>query len=267
MKIPVYLFILSTLCVKSVLAADFSPTYLPSSEKGAVIYFDKKTLEKRADLEFSLNQISKDKHPHYELIRNGSGDCDKYEEITWTNKAEMKEVDGYLYTLYSTCSAKDKNGATIVTYKKVFDYDNNEILWSATDKDGKTIKTATFPIKGKTTDDVTLIYFLRTYAANRDDPNYKSYYLLTNEPKLYKCNIRMMGYETCKLPIGEKNAVKLKLTGDMGIVDDILDRFVPHTYVWYEPDPPYNWLQYQGLETSISSTNVIISLAEYSSEY
>jgi hypothetical protein len=134
------------------------------------------------------------------------------------------------------------------------------------DKNGTTTKTAKFPIKGKTTDDVTLIYFLRAYVANRDDPDYKSYYLLTNEPKLYKCNIRVMGEEICQLPIGEKAAVKLKLTGDMGIIDDILDRFVPHTYVWYEPDPPYTWLQYQGLETSVSSTNVIISLSEYSSE-
>ena len=264
MKKVVYLFLAGLLLCVQASGEDFSPAYMPAAEQGTVRYLDKKTLRKRADLKFSLTQIPGSKPFRYELLRNGSGDCDKYKEITWTNTAEMEESGSFIRTLNSLCSAKDKNGETIITYKKVFDYQKNRIFWSAMDGNGKIIKKATFPIKGKTADDVTLIYFLRTFVANREHPDYKTYYLLTNEPRLYKCNIRVMGYETLHLPIGDKKAVKLKLTGDMGIIDDILDKYLPHTYVWYEPNPPYNWLQYEGLETSISSANVIISLNEFS---
>jgi hypothetical protein len=266
MKIFVYLFIFTAFSSFNAFADDFSAAFMPDFEQGSVEYFDKKTLRKRADLKFSLKKISNGGTPTYELLRNGSGDCDKYKQITWSNKAQMEEIDGFLYTQHSTCSAKDKNGQSIITYKKVFDYEKKKIYWSSLDSKGKVIKKATFPIKGKTTDDVTLIYFLKTYVANRDNDDYKVYYMLTNEPRLYKCKIRIVGEEIFELPIGNKKAVKLKLTGDMGIIDDILDKYVPHTYVWYEPEPPYNWLQYEGLETSISSANVIISLKEYSYE-
>ena len=264
MKILVYVYIFMALSTFTAFADDFSPAFMPNFEQGSIQYLDKKTSRKRADLKFSLKKISEGETPTYELLRNGSGDCDKYKKITWTNQAEMKEMDGFLYTQYSICGAKDKNGQPIITYKKVFDYEKKKIYWSALDSNGQVIKKATFPIKGKTTDDVTLIYFLKTYVANRNNDDYKVYYMLTNEPRLYKCKIRVMGEEMLELPLGNKKAIKLKLTGDMGIIDDILDKYVPHTYVWYEPEPPYHWLQYEGLETSISSANVIISLTEYS---
>ena len=107
-----------------------------------------------------------------------------------------------------------------------------------------------------------MAFFLKAYVKHRDEPGYKNFYLLTNEPKLYKVNFKLVATETLDLPIGKKRALKIKTTGDMGIVDDILDKYVPHTYFWYEDSPDLQWLQYQGLETSIDSAYVIASLAE-----
>lgn len=233
-------------------------------ETDSVTFIDKKTKEKRSELTYTFKRTLSSDEAAFDFHRTGQGKCDKYQDITWETKAQLKEKDGFLYLLNSSCVAKDPQGKIILRYEKKFDYDKRIITWRQLDADGKIKKEARYPIKGKTTDDVTLMYFLKTYAANRNTPGYQTYYFLSNEPKLYKVNIKVLGSETLDLPIGAKRAIKLKLTGDMGIVDDILDKYVPHTYVWYEDAPPYEWLQYEGLETSMQSANVIAYVTERS---
>lgn len=233
-------------------------------EKDSVIFIDKKTKEKRSELTYTFKRTLSPSETAFDFHRTGKGKCDKYQDITWETTAQLKEKDGFLYLLNSSCTAKDSQGKTILRYNKEFDYDKKIIYWRQLDAEGNIKKESRFPIKGKTTDDVTLMYFLKTYAANRNTPGYQTYYFLSNEPRLYKVNIKIIGTESIDLPVGTKTAVKLKLTGDMGIIDDILDKYVPHTYVWYEDYPPYEWLKYEGLETSMQSANVIAYVTQRS---
>ena len=99
MKKVVYLFLAGLLLCVQASGEDVSPAYMPPSEQGAVRYLDKKTLRKRADLNFSLTRIPGSQPFRYELLRKGSGDCDKYKEITWTNSAEMEESGGFIRNL------------------------------------------------------------------------------------------------------------------------------------------------------------------------
>jgi hypothetical protein len=46
----------------------------------------------------------------------------------------------------------------------------------------------------------------------------------------------------------------------MGIMDEILDRYVPATYLWYEAGTDHDWLQYEGFETGFGSTGVVARL-------
>lgn len=227
-----------------------------AQETDRVIFVDKKTGEQRSELDYSLKVSGPPGERTFEFSRLGRGKCDRYVNIIWETSARLKEKNGFLQLRDSSCVAKDPQGGIILRYEKICDYERKTITWRQLDAQGAVRKEARFPIKGPTTDDVTLMYFLKTYAANRHRPGFQSYYFLSNEPRLYKVNIKVMGTETLRLPIGERKAVKLKLTGDMGIVDDILDRYVPHTYVWFEDVPPYEWLQYEGLETSMQSANV-----------
>jgi hypothetical protein len=261
-KIVFFVFIL--LLGSPVYSDPLSSIFTYQEETDKVIFIDKKTKEKRSELTYTFNKTLSAGETAFDFHRMGKGKCDKYQDITWETTARLKEKDGFLYLLTSSCVAKDPQGKIIVRYEKQFDYDKRIITWRQLDADGKIKKEARYPIKGKTTDDVTLIYFLKTYIANRNTPGYQTYYFLSNEPNLYKVNIKVMGHETLDLPIGTQKAIKLKLTGDMGIVDDILDKYVPHTYVWYEDAPPYEWLQYEGLETSMQSANVIAYVTERS---
>jgi hypothetical protein len=245
-----------------VYSADIPSVFPHNQETDNVIFIDKKTKEKRSELTYKFKRTLSPGEVAFDFYRTGKGKCDKYQDITWETTAQLKEEGGFLYLLNSSCIAKDPQGNIILRYEKQFDYDKRLITWRHLDAEGKIKKEARYPIKGKTTDDVTLGYFLRTYVANRNTPGYQTYYFLSNEPKLYKVNIKVMGNETLDLPVGTKKAIKLKLTGDMGIVDDILDKYVPHTFVWYEDAPPYEWLQYEGLETSMQSANVVAHVTE-----
>lgn len=238
-------------------SADTPSGFFPYQEEtDEIVFIDKKTGEQRSVLTYTLKKTLSQGETVLDFYRTGKGKCDKYRDITWETTARLKEKNGFLYVLNSSCTAKDPQAKIILRYEKRFDYAQKLIYWRQLDADGNITKEVRFPIKGKTADDTTLIYFLRAYVANRNDPDYRSYYFLSNEPKLYKVNIKVMGHETPDLSIGTGKAVKLKLTGDMGIIDDILDKYVPHTYVWYEDAPPYAWLQYEGLETSMQSANV-----------
>ncbi len=253
------------LLLSSFLYAEPIPRYFSYQEEtDKVVFIDKKTKEKRSELTYTFKRIQSPEKLNYEFYRIGQGKCDKYQDIIWETTAQLNEKDGFLYLLNSSCTAKDAQGKTIVRYNKEFDYAKKIIYWRQLDSEGNIKKEARYPIKGKTTDDVTLMYFLKAYAANRNTPGYQTYYFLSNEPKLYKVNIKVIGTEMLDLPIGTKKAIKLKLTGDMGIVDDILDKYVPHTYVWYEDAPSFEWLQYEGLETSMQSANVVAYVTERS---
>ena len=243
------------------LFAELSPALMRDYEKIKVIYYDARSKEKRAELTYEISKENKNA-PVYVLKRSGKGSCDKFVDMSWDTLAEITEKDDRLCVLNSKCSAHDKDGTMLLGYEKIFDYAKGKIYWTQFDKNGKTAKKVTFPIKGITTDDVTMAFFLKSYVKHINEPGYNNFYLLTNEPKLYKVNFKLMGIETLDLPIGKKRALKIKTTADMGIVDDILDKYVPHTYFWYEDSPSLQWLQYQGLETSMNSAYIKALITE-----
>lgn len=235
---------------------------MPEYERGLVTCIEKKSLQQRSHISFALRQINKDNKVLYKLTRQGRGDYDTYKKVYWTMEAEMEEKEGFLYTLYSKILITDKGKNVIISYEKRYDYEAGQIYWGAFDVNGDKIQQQVFPIKGRTADDVTMIHFLKPFVARRNEEAYKMFYLLTNEPNLYKTKIRVLGSEMVQSPFGKTRAVKLKLTADVGILDDVLDKFVPPTFIWYTEAKPYVWLKYQGFESGALSPYIIANLDE-----
>ncbi|UCD15235.1 MAG: hypothetical protein JSV34_05825 [Candidatus Omnitrophota bacterium] len=237
---------------------------MPEFENATVVYIDKNNAQYRSTVSFTIRQISLFPKQIYKLEKKGEGACDKYGEIFWKQNAVMEEIDGFLYTQESNCAIKDAKGKLLTRYERRYDYLNKKIYWRQFNENNTLIKEAVFPIKGKTCDDITLPFFLKPYVAHRGEKRYRSYYLLSNEPKLYKVIILPQGEEKLSLPLGEIKAVKLKLRSDISIIDDVLDRFVPQTFIWYSSTEPYVWLKYEGLETGFPSAYVTTILTDYS---
>jgi hypothetical protein len=225
-------------------------------ESNEAAYYGIKDATQRSRVHSVVKRALKNDKTVYILTIDGNGAYDKYRDITWHQESRMEEKNGLLYILDTTCRISDKKGAFIASYEKIFNYGNRKIYWRQKNPDGTVRKEITFPLREKTTDDISMIYFLKPFAAKYQQSGFQDFYLITNEPKMYKTRITFIRRESLKLPSAEKKAIKFKLTGDVGIIDDILDRFVPHTYIWYEEETPFDWLQYEGFETDMHSAYV-----------
>ncbi|MDP8229880.1 MAG: hypothetical protein P9L93_02125 [Candidatus Gorgyraea atricola] len=240
----------------TVYAEEISSSFMPETETKEITYVDKKSGEFRSKLNVSLKKISKDGRIIYQLSSTGKGNHDKYQDVVWESTAEMEDREGLLYPLYSITTIKEAMDGIDIKHEKRFDYDKRKIFYSISDSKGNIIKKAAFPIKGLTTESSTMTYVLKVFIANRNDKTYRDIYLLSDRAKLYRVTIKPMGKEILDLPSGKIEALKLRLVPNLGILTGVIGSLIPPTYVWYIDQPPYKWLQYQGLETGIGSTHI-----------
>ena len=254
----VYCLLLPTVCFAEFpnKTEELSPAGMPAFEKGESAYVDKITRAPRSQLNYSIKRTREGTSTVYHLNCFGKGDWDKFTNVSCSAYAKLEERDGCLYPTYTSLIIQDAQGNEVVTYEKIFDYQGKNILWQEIDGKGRSVRSASFPLKGRTVDDITLSYFLRVYAAHRDQPAFNDYYFLTNEPRLFHINIKLKGEEELSLPAGKEAAAKLKLVTDIGFTEKVMDRLFPASYIWYEAQPPYGWLQYEGLETRLGSAEV-----------
>jgi len=239
-----------------------SATLMPEEESGKIVTVLQGPMKLRAQSRYSIKKTTESGKTIYEIILNGHGDYDRFEDVNWTIESRVRETDGLLYPLYSICTIKDKKQNILSVYRKAFDYDQQAISFSIIDEKGREQEPQTFPIKGPTTDDTNMVYFLKKFIALNHDPEYQSFYLLSSEPKLYKVNIKALGEETLDLPGGKEKAIKFQLMADLGPLTELAAKIVAPTFIWYKKDDPSAWFQYQGLEIGRHSAHIISSLTE-----
>jgi len=221
------------------------------------IYVYKENSEPRSSFSSSIEKVFRDAKIFYKFYQKGNGDYDKYKTITWESAIEMEEKNKFLQVIYSRRTIKDKDGNIIIKHEKRFDYDKQKIYYTASDRNGAIIKKEIFPIKGLTVDNEGLISFMTTFAAHPNDKRYKSFYLISNEPRLYRINVKTMKPEVLELNAGKINAIKLRLIPDMGLLTSISNALIPPTFIWYTAQSPYTWLKYEGLETGLGSAHIL----------
>ena len=249
-----FLFTTPLLC-----AEEISKAFMQEHEDGGFVYIDKKTSARRSKSSFSTERILQDNRITYKYAAHGEGDYDEYKNIAFDIEAGMEEKDGLLYPIYSLNSIKNKDGSLVARYEKNFDYAKQKIYYTISNAEGIAIKNIVFPMKGLTVDGPTMIHFLKTFAAHHAENPYKTFYLISDKGQLYRINLKDMGIETLELPAGKIKAIKLRLIPELGLLTGIAKSLIPPTFVWYAEQEPHDWLQYEGLETGVGSTYVIIS--------
>jgi len=238
-------------------AEEISKAFMAGQESGEVTYLNKADSSPRSKSIFSSERFLEDNRVIYKYAAHGKGDYDDYKDVAFDIEARMEEKDGLLYPLYSINSVKNNDGKLIAKYEKKFDYPKQKIYYAISNADGKILKNFIFPIKGLTVDGPTMIHFLKTFVAHLGERSYKTFYLISEKGQLYRINIKNMGIETLEFPAGKVKAVKLRLIPELGLLTGVAKSLIPPTFVWYSEKEPYDWLQYEGLETGVGSTHII----------
>jgi len=90
----------------------------------------------------------------------------------------------------------------------------------------------------------------------------KEIQVISPEPALYNIRIAMVGREEIDVNGRKRQAYKLCFDPMLGMLS-FVKVFLPKSYVWHSAEPIFEWLKYEGLESSVKSPRVeIISLDE-----
>jgi hypothetical protein len=196
------------------------------------------------------------KGPLLRMVKRGKGHFDRFKNVNLITEIVFHIEDDFVIIHRSSTLLLDDSGKILASFEKFYDYIIKEATWRRTDGERNILDEQTFSFDGKICDEESLIVFLPPFLKNPQKPSPPYFYLLTNEPHLYKTRLDWKGEEHLLFPRGNIPALKVKLTGEVGVLDNILDRFVPATFIWFRQSPPHDWLQYQGFESNYRSAYV-----------
>jgi hypothetical protein len=202
-----------------------------------------------------------DKPNAWILNSRGEGRFHIYDNVNWQSTTELLVQDGHLLPVLAQWDIYQKNNL-VERWTHSYDFLKGKIKFSLTMPLEGVHKNFVFPIKGLTTDYTSLALFLEAVVPAVNSDQQYSFYLLTSEPRLYRVNMKYIKEEELRLPSGARQAIKFRLVADMGFLDDMLDRFVSPTFIWYDAAPPHHWLKYQGMETGEGSTVIEAEVVE-----
>jgi len=232
-------------------------------EQAEIIYVKKENKHVYAKAKLTIHKTNPPEST-FELNIIGEGDFNQFKNIHWKDTTRWIEEDGHMRILKSSKRIFNQSQDVIEEYVKKFDYANQQIKYVKRDSHGKIVKAKTFSIKGPTCDDATLVHFLRVYASQPENQEFGHFYLVTNEPRYYKVLIDFKGEDLLKLPLGEIQARKFQLMADLGPLTKLASHMIAPTYVWYANTFPFQWLQYEGLESGHNTANIISYTAQIS---
>lgn len=205
------------------------------------------------------------KENSFEIKESGQGAFHQFDLVDWHIHATGAIKNHQLIQHDSLCTIHDLQGAILYEARKTFHYDKKEIIIEINDYTNPRRarkRNFTYPLKGLTVDEACLKTFVKSFVPDLEGKGFSSFYFITFEPALYRVLVKPEGHETLQIAGHQYDCVKIRLIADMGILAHVFDRYVPPTFLWYEKNYPFRWIQYQGLETGRFSANILSQIIE-----
>lgn len=169
-------------------------------------------------------------------------------KLNWTSESHYFLEEGRLVPFQSKIIFQDEKGKTIKTLEKSFNLKSKKVTCSL--------------IRQKrwfdTRVDLIGIEVIGLALSNYPFEEKRDFvfYLLTNEPRVYKMTLKFCGRETINVSGTEFPAYKLEMIPDLGALG-IFGAFVPKTYFWFKTTRPHQFLRYEGLESGLGTPYIV----------
>lgn len=142
------------------------------------------------------------------------------------------------------------SGKTLLEETQDYTASKNEVRCSIKDLAKGSEKSKSFKYKG------SMINKMLTGATVRSmleaGERQRTVSIVNDEPAVYSITIRVEGKERITVNGREQDAFKVCIDPNIGLLSPA-KAFIPKNYSWYSCEPPYRWLKFKGLETSIRS--------------
>jgi hypothetical protein len=221
--------------------------------------FRQKTVAKntgalRARLKGDFKKIAGDR---YLLKKSGQGDYGTFRDVNWeiTSEAELRE--GLLCPLRTVWVIRDKGNRAVLAGKNEYDDRRKSVHIVIRDAAGEVTKQLIVTQEPAVTDFATSAYFLIPFIDDLQTGKTIRYHMISSEPAMYKLKAEFAGEDTVMAAAQELQAIKVRITPDMGLMGTMLDKFLPETYLWYSKTVPHVLLKYEGLESGKGSAHII----------
>jgi hypothetical protein len=251
MRLPkIVLFFLSLVffCVYSVIAEIevFTVSYECSDSKGSLRWRAVTEIFTPAGKEESISM----------LIEQGKGIYGGFkQEVSWQSELEYIKQAGQIRPVKSQTRIFSTSGELLSFESHEFDYNSNEVTFKREDKkSGKEYKEV-FEIKEDIVNRLMLGPYVQQFL--RSGKQEVTIQMLSNEPRITKCRLYIVGKEEIEMGGQLRQAYKLCLDPQLGLLN-FVKVLIPKAYIWHSAEPDYQWLKYNGLEVNLSSPVVDI---------
>jgi hypothetical protein len=187
---------------------------------------------------------------NYNLTEEGKGRYYGFDGIT-SRKSEMRYIENkeVLIPVSMKETVFSESGKTLLESTQKFYPDKKEVECEIKDpvkgrEKKETLKYEGDIINGEIMDD----YIERFLAAGEKK---KVVYLLS-DAELYRVTLRVVKKEEVTVNGKTREAYKIAIDPEIGILNPV-KVFITKNYEWYSCEPPYEWLKFKGLESSMNS--------------
>jgi len=218
---------------------------------------DKKNGQFRSKINYSINHDPMNSQM-VSLKFEGAGKYDGLENVRWKMSSLLRKESNDVKVLESHTIIFNEFQKEIKRVEKLYDYEKLQVYFKVSDGDGVALQEKYFPIKGLICDDVSMFYFLRALIFSKNKK--LGFYLVVNEPKMYKVSVIERGTEDLFVDGQKTLAVKYQLFAGLGKLAQWISKFVAPTYIWYAQQEPNIWIQYEGMETGYGSAHITMTV-------
>lgn len=189
----------------------------------------------------------------YLLIEEGRGAYSGFKEpVIWKTRMEFFDDGNMMVPIRMKKIFTDENGKTVFEGSQEFDSANSKVVCSKKWTDSKREVKKTLKYKGDIVNDAILGIYVKRFLSN--GAREKSFYLVSNDPSMYKISAKVEGEEDVTLNGRTMKAYRINLIPEVGL----FGVFAPKTYAWHLARPGFDWLKYRGCEDTIDSPVVEI---------
>ncbi len=197
-----------------------------------------------------------DKKDIYILIERGKGYFSGFKgRISWTAKLKFLSTEDRIKPLKMEKQIFNQGGKVIARQTQKFDFANKKVTYRYENLVIKRKMEKVFRFKGDIVNRLVLGLYVQKFLKNGKREQMVS--ILSDEPRLYRANIKVIGKEEIECNGRKKMAYKLCLDPDIGLLN-IFKFILPKVHIWHLATPHYEWLKYVGLESNITSPKVEI---------
>jgi len=237
-------------CVVVVLAWAFELVYKTGYE-----CFDAEGKERWHATSTVVMSGAKDRPIHL-LTEKGEGRKNGYNgKVSWTTTLEYEITDDTLRPIEMKTIVFDEDGYLLEVELQKFDHMNNTVLFESKNIPAKKTIRKKMEFKGDIVNRLTLVVYTRHFL--KKGKREVTVTMLTNDPKLFKIRIKVIGTEELKVNGYKQNAFKIILDPQLGLMN-VAKAFLPKMYIWNDTGPYFDWLKYEGPESSTESSVVVI---------